>query len=48
MRDGLDSAEVILQSKMLVWSVGIFVGQAKTDQHARDFEGVVHLRNKRD
>ena len=46
--DGLDPAEIILKREVLVGSVRVFVGQAETDQDARHFEGVVHLRDEGD
>src|SRR6266849_744703 len=44
--DGLDAAEVVFQRDVLIGSMGVFVGKAEAEQHARDFEGVVHLGNK--
>src|SRR5258708_16627850 len=46
--DGADPTEIILERQMLIGSMGIFVRQTKSHQHARDFEGVVHLGNKGD
>src|SRR6266478_4550547 len=42
--DGLDAAEIVFEGNMLVGGVRVFVGQAETQQNARDFKGVVHLR----
>ncbi len=48
MRDGFDAAKIIFQVDVLVGSMRVFVGQTETDQDARHFERVVHLRDKRD
>ena len=47
MGDGLNSAVVIIERKVLVGGVGIFVGQTETDEHARHLKGIVHLRDER-
>src|SRR5882757_6389810 len=44
---GFDAAEIVFKSQVFVGGVGVFVRQAKADQHARHFEGVVHLRYER-
>ena len=46
MRNGLDTEEIIFEGNVFVGGVGIFVGQAETDQHAGNFERIVHLRHK--
>src|ERR1700733_1172374 len=46
-RHGLDSAEIIFQSDMFVGCVRIFVRQSEAQQHTRNFECVVHLRDER-
>jgi len=48
MGDGLDAAEVVFEGDVFVGSMGVFVGQAKANQDAGDFESVIHLRNKGD
>jgi hypothetical protein len=45
--DGFDAPEVILDSDVFVGSVGVFVRKAKPDQHAWNFECVMHLRDER-
>src|SRR5580704_5044723 len=45
--DGFDAAEIIFQGEMLVGGVRVFVGQPEADEHARNFEGVMHLRDER-
>src|SRR6202035_2437078 len=47
LRDGLDSAEIIFQSDVLVRGVRVFVGQPEAQQDAGHLERVVHLRDKR-
>src|SRR6266581_8967095 len=44
---GFDAAEIVFKSQVFVGGVGVFVRQAKADQDARHFEGVVHLRYER-
>src|SRR6267378_605802 len=46
--DGLDAAEIVLKGNMFIGGVRVFVGEAETEQNARDFKGVVHLRDKGD
>src|SRR3984893_2393153 len=46
--DGFDAAEIIFQGDVFVGSVGVFIRQTKTDEHAGDFESVVHLRDEGD
>ena len=46
--DGFDAAEIIFQGDVFVGSVGVFIRQTKTDEHAGDFERVVHLRDEGD
>ncbi len=45
--DGFYAAEIIFEGDVFVGGVGIFIGQAETDQDAGHFEGVVHLRDER-
>src|SRR5215467_8023261 len=45
--DGFDATEVVFEGDVLVGGVGVFVGEAKTEEHTRHFEGVVHLRDER-
>src|SRR6266436_6299669 len=40
---GFNAAEVVLEGDVFVGGVGVFVGQAETNQDARHFKGVVHL-----
>ncbi len=46
--DGLDAAEIVFEGNMLVGGMRVFIGEAETEQNARDFKGVVHLRDKGD
>src|SRR6185437_3507344 len=46
-RHGFYAAEIIFQRDMFVWCVRVFVGQTETEEDARYFEGVVHLRYER-
>src|SRR5580658_8667625 len=46
-RYGFNSAKIIFQRDVFVRRVSIFVRQAKTQKHARNLKGVVHLRHKR-
>ena len=48
MGDGFDAAEIIFQSEMLVGGMRVFVGKTETDEHAGNFEGVMHLRDERE
>src|SRR5580704_18693638 len=48
MSDCFDAAEVILQGEMFVGSMRVFVGEAEADEHARNFESVMHLRDEGD
>ena len=48
MGDGFDAAEIVFESDVLVGSVRVFIGETETEEHARNFEGVVHLRDERD
>src|SRR5271165_7695877 len=43
MSYGFYATEIIFEGDVLVGGVGVFVGQAKANEHAGDFEGVVHL-----
>ena len=44
--DGFDPVEIIFQEDVLVWSVSVFIRQSEADQHARNFEGIVHLSDE--
>ena len=44
--DGFDAAEIIFQGKVLVGGVRVFVWKAEADEHAGNFEGVMHLRDE--
>src|SRR5690348_5943334 len=44
--NGLDASKIVFEGDMLVGGVGVFVGQTKTDEHARHFKGVVHLSDE--
>jgi hypothetical protein len=46
MGDGFDAAEIIFKSKVFVGSMRVFVRKAEADEHARNLEGVVHLRDE--
>src|SRR5580693_5271973 len=46
MGDGFDAAEIIFKSKVFVGSMRVFVREAEADEHARNLEGVVHLRDE--
>ena len=48
MGDGFDAAEIVFERNVFIGGVGVFVGEAESEQNARYFEGVVHLRDKRD
>src|SRR6267378_124484 len=48
MGDGLDTAEIVFKSNVLIRGVRVFVRQTEADQNAWHFEGVVHLSYKRD
>src|SRR5229473_6404113 len=45
---GFNAAEVVLKGDVFIGGVGVFIGQAETDQDARHFKGVVHLRYEGD
>src|SRR5271165_6239281 len=46
LRNGLDPAKVIVEGDVLVWRMRVFIRQSETEQDARDFKRVVHLRDK--
>ena len=46
MGDGFDAAEIVFEGEMFVGSVRVFVGQTEADEHAGNFESVMHLRNE--
>src|SRR5277367_2637849 len=48
MGDGFDATEIVFEGQMFVGSVGVFVWEAEADEHAGNFEGVVHLRYEGD
>src|SRR6266853_2077693 len=40
---GFNAAEVVLKGDVFIGGVGVFIGQAETNQDARHFKGIVHL-----
>ena len=46
MGDGFDAAEIVFEGEMFVGSVRVFVGQTEADEHAGNFESVMHLRDE--
>ena len=44
--DSFNSVEIIFEEDVFVGSVSVFIRQSEADQHARNFEGIVHLSDE--